>query len=442
MLSAQTPPLPVTLPEDLLPGLRDVLHRALQESPQMISHNLDLAAQEANRYQQAAQLWPSLSGNFNYAYNQSVLTSNANTNTRSSGLVFSVNLYQPIFHWGALEAVKDISHLQIKISERRYAEAYGQLATTLRSQYLSLIAQKVQLRNVRFSIGQTKTAVAVVEDRFKSGTATQDELTNAHLQLDEANLNLDRTVDGFAYSQHLFALTAGVPELSDAAVPDEIPKPVYAADTTAALLRNFVHDGLNNTFEVKIYDYQIRQSDLNYKIAKYRLYPRFDLALGVNEQNQTNATTSAISQTSVLSDYVALAASWNIFDGFATRGARLAALTSKRQAERDRTTYVDQTLAQAHEMERQLEFSARAMSIAEQRFGLSAQAWQRAKDDFKLHNLSQAEMDQATISFYQSQSAIFGARADFLSQWSGYLSLLGIDPVLNNLPASFTSNAK
>ncbi len=82
------------------------------------------------------------------------------------------------------------------------------------------------------------------------------------------------------------------------------------------------------------------------------------------------------------------------------------------------------------------------MAIAERRFQFSEEALQRAKDNFKLHTLSQAGMDQATADFYQAQAGIFATRADFLSSWSGYLSLLNVDPVFNNLSTRFFSNAK
>jgi outer membrane protein TolC len=442
MLSAQTP-LPATLPEDFFPGLRDILLSALQQSPQMISHNLDLASAEANRYQAAAVLWPSIGAGTGVGAGQNAVGLSTLPHTpifESYSYNFSVG--QPLYHWGALQATANIAHLQVQISEHQYADAYGQLATTLRSQYLSLIAQKFQLSNARLSLDQTKASVAVVEDRFKSGMATSDDLTNAHLGLDDANLSIDRATENFVHAKRLFLLMAGLSELADDAIPDEIPKPVYSADTVEALLQSFERAGLHDTFQAQIYDDQIKQSELSYKIAKYRLYPHLDLQLGFSQQNQSQVNGAAVSNNQVFSDSVGVGVGWSIFDGFATRGAKLAALTSKRMNERNLQNYLDQTLEQARESERQLVFSARAMAIAERRFQFSEEALQRAKDNFKLHTLSQAGMDQATTNFYQAQAAIFGARADFLSNWSGYLSLLNVDPVLTNLPTRFFSNAK
>lgn len=299
------------------------------------------------------------------------------------------------------------------------------------------------MRNARFSLGQTKASVALVEERFKANAATSTDVTNAHLQLDETNLAIDRAVEGFAHSKRMLLLTAGLSGLSDDTIPEEIPKPVYSAEAAPALMEDFVREGVNKTFLAQVYDCEIRQSDLNYKVAKHRqLYPRFDLQMGASDQNQTNASANAVSQVGVLSEYVGVGASMDIFDGFATRGAKLAALASKRSAERNRQNYLDQTLEQARNLEQQVEFSDRALAITEKHFELSEESLQRARDNLKLGTSSQADVDQATASFYQWQAAVFGARADFLSNWSSYLSLLGIDPVLNNLPASFTSNAK
>jgi outer membrane protein TolC len=443
MLGAQTPPLPATLPEDFFPGLRDILHSALQQSPQMISQNLNLASAEASRYQAAAGQWPSIGAGTSYGAGQNAIGINTVPHTSVfQTYTYSFSVGQPLYHWGALQAATDIAHLQVQISEHQYAQAYGQLATTLRSQYLSLIAQKFQLSNAHLSLDQTKAAVALVEDRFKSAAATSDDVTNAHLQLDDANLSIDRATENFAHAKRLFLLIAGLSELADDAIPDEIPKPVYSAETVEALLQNFESGGAHSTFQAQIYDDQIKQSELNYKIAKYRLYPHLDLQLGFSQQNQSQVSGSTVANNQVFSDNVGVGVGWSIFDGFATRGAKLAALTAKRQAERDRQTYFDQTLEQAREGERQLVFSARAMAIAERRFQFSEEALQRAKDNFKLHTLSPSGMDQATASFHQAQAGIFAARADFLSSWSGYLSLLNIDPVFNNLSTRFFSDAK
>jgi outer membrane protein TolC len=451
LLRAQIPPLPATLPEDFLPGLRDILRSALQQSPQMITHDIDLAAQEANRYQQAAQEWPNLSGAIDYLDNQSkVSNSSANStpSTATKGFYYNLSLNQPIYHWGALQAATDIAHLQIKISESQYASAYAQLATTIRLQYLSLIMQKIQIRNTRFALDQAKASFAAVQEKFKTKAVTQGELDDAKLAVDDASLAMDRTTEEFVHAKRLLLLVAGLAELSDDAVPEEIPKPVYPPAASAAFLQDFERDGLSKTFQAQVYDYQIRQSELTYKIAKYRLYPRIDLSAGISEQNQTqvvqNSTTgqSTVYQNPIFSQNVALAANWSIFDGFATRGAKLAALASKRTNERNLQTYLDQTIEQARYLERQVEFSARALALAEERFAGGDEGIKQAKDNLKLGTGSQAAVDQATAGFYQAQALVFSARIDFFWHWSDYVSLLGIDPVLNSLPAHFTSNAK
>jgi outer membrane protein TolC len=449
-LSAQTPPLPATLPEDLLPGLRQILHAAMEQSPQMVARNVEIAAQEANRYQQVAPEWPSVSSGFGYIdYHSAVSVGKtfASSSASSQGPIYNLILTQPIYHWGALQAAADIGHLNVKISERQYADGYRQLAATIRSQYLSLIIQKVQMRNLRFALDQTKTSLGVVEARFKNGAATSSDETNAHMAVDDTSLALDRTAEDFAHAKRLLQLTVGLTELSDDSVPEEIPKPVYSAAAPPTLLQDFERDGVHKTFQAQVYDYQIRESELNYKIAKYRLFPRLDLGFSLSEQYQAQGVSltngqAGITEKQYFYNDVTLSASWNIFDGFATRGAKLAALASKRANERNLQTYLDQTLEQARYMGRQVEFSARALALTEERFGFAVGNLQRVKDNLKLGVGSQGDVDQATANFYQWQAIAFSARIDFFSRWSDYLSLLNIDPVLNNIPAYFNSNAK
>ena len=195
---------------------------------------------------------------------------------------------------------------------------------------------------------------------------------------------------------------------------------------------------MRDTFQAQVYDDEIRQSELSYKIAKYRLYPHLDLALGFGQQNQSQVNGNSVSHNQVFSDTAGVGVSWSIFDGYATRGAKLAALTSKRVAERERQTYLDQTLEQARESERQ------SSSFPPGPWPLRSGAFNSTK---KLCNgpriissctlLSQAGLDQATGWFPPGASRDLYARADFLSSWSGYLSLLNVDPVLNNLPDPF-----
>lgn len=442
LLGAQTAPLPATLPEDLLPGLGEVLHGALQQSPQMISRNIDLASQEANRYQQAALQWPSLGGTAYYTENKSAVSNNPNSSTRNRGFFYNLNLNQPIYHWGALQAATDIAHLQIKISESQYADAYRQLAMTIRSQYLSLIVQKVQLRNARYAFQLAQAALATMEERFKNGSAMASDVSGFRSAMEEASLAADRATEDFRHSKRLLLLTAGLAALNDDNIPEEIPKPVYSADAAAAFMQRTAREDLSKTFQAQVYDDQVKQSALNYKIAKYRLYPKLDLQLGVSEQNQTQVVGNVVTQNPIFFTNVTVAANWSIFDGFATRGAKLAALASKRAAERNRQSYLDQTLEQARDLELQVGFAIRAMALAEERLASYERHLQETRDNLKLGVGSQADVDQAATNFYQVQAAAFGARVEFYARWSEYLSLLDADPVLNNLPARFISNVK
>ena len=57
--------------------------------------------------------------------------------------------------------------------------------------------------------------------------------------------------------------------------------------------------------------------------------------------------------------------------------------------------------------------------------------------DFKLGNLSQDSLNASLDNLNQNEYAAASARADFLSAWSDFVSLVGADPAMGILPARY-----
>jgi outer membrane protein TolC len=180
---------------------------------------------------------------------------------------------------------------------------------------------------------------------------------------------------------------------------------------------------------------QVRVAELNYKVANYRLYPMVGLSASVSQTNTTSASLSSVSQVSVLSAFGGVTINWAIFDGFATRGAKIGALANKRLYERQLQTVTDQLLDQAMSLERQAGFSYRAMSLAQTRAGLSEAALRTARDDAARGQIPESAVEAATGADNYVQMNLLTQRADFLSRWAEFISTTGHDPILQQLPA-------
>jgi hypothetical protein len=197
-----------------------------------------------------------------------------------------------------------------------------------------------------------------------------------------------------------------------------------------AILTGFVGDGVESTFQSQVYQMSIQQQDLNYSIAKVRLLPKVNASASIGYQNYI---TGAASQVGSQFEAYSAVASWTIFDGFATKSAKLSALLAKRMAERNRKTYIDASIDMMTYMRHELDFSSRAMSIAEVQYSLIEAGVKRLSQDKVLGYASQASIDTGTLDLYGYTSQRAYARSDYLDRWTEFVSLAGVDPALDNI---------
>jgi outer membrane protein TolC len=428
---AEAPSLDGTMPEDLLPGLRPLLKEAVERSPNTITASIGVASAEANRYLDASGLWPSAS--LNSSYQDTTETVSHSTNSTSRGLFYSGGIYQPIFQWGALKNQAAIGNLGLKVAERQYAEAYRLLAVSIREQYLGLIGKNIQLRNAQFNLKIAQESLAAENAKFEAGSVSQADLGNYRMIQEQAQLDEDRSQEDFDYAKRVFTRLVGIDNLDSASIPLELPHFEPPAPTADAVLAGFVGDGVESTFQNQVFKLYIKQNELSYTIAKVRLLPKLTASASYSYSNQTSTNGVSISQVGVQSESYALAANWSIFDGFATRGAKLAALEGKRSYERQRQTYVDSMIDQVTYMRHGLGLSARAMSIAEVRYNLLEAEVKRLGQDRALGYASQASIDAGTLDLYATDFQRAYARTDLYDRWTEFVSLAGIDPALGNI---------
>lgn len=430
-LRAEAPPVTGTLPEDYIPELKPLLKTAVERSPNTIMAAIAVAQQEATKMAQYAILWPSM--NLNSAYQGTRESESHIAPSTSTGLVYSANVSQPVFQWGAYKNQAAMGDLGVKIAEKQYAEAYRQLALSIRNQYLMLISKKIALRNAQFAQKINQEAMDAAQVKFDSGSISQAEVMGYKTNLEQAQLASDRAQADYDYTKRMFTRLVGIDDLADDSVPIMIPHPEYSKAVADAVLVGFVGNGIESTFQSQVYELSIKQQDLTYKVAKVRLLPKFTANATYSYSNYTSVSSNTISQLGVTSEAYSLGANWPIFDGFATRSAKLSALEAKRLLEREKKSYVDSTIDTITYMRHQVDFSARSMSFSEVHNALIGAEVKRFNDDQKLGYGSQATIDAGMQTLYATEFEMAYARADYLNQWTSFISLAGLDPALENI---------
>lgn len=436
-MRAQPADVTGTLPEDLFPALRPILVDALKKSPRTLAADIEIALQEARALQTASQRLPRLGGDINFSQNQTAVSGNTSTQNRDSGLFYRIEIGQALFHWGAIKNDVDRQKISVAIAQKNFAEAYRLVLLTLRQGYLELVGKKAFLVQQRHRQKIRETALALDEEKLSRGLVAPGYVEGQRLTVREQELDVKRSEVLFEAARRVFARAAGIADISEAEIPDSIPRPSYSGNTASAALAAMLRDGGRSSFEAQVYALQVREADLSYRIARVRLLPKFNASAGYYLENTTNATEFMVEQHGVERRSAAVGASWSIFDGFATRGAKREALASKRSAERRLATAGEDALERAQALERLLKIEATAMEFAEVRSAIATEALRRQTEEVTAGTLPPSAIEEAQSNVLLATANDALARANYLRTWSEFVSVVGIDPILNTLPPRY-----
>ena len=421
-----------TLPEDYLPGLKTILANAFNRSPRMVAREYERVIQEARLTMAKSARLPNLGGNFDYGLTQTATASNTSSRSRNTGAQYSFNLGQSVFHWGAIKNEIEISKIGVHLTSKDSARIYQEVALTLRKAYLALIVQKARLLHARDGLQLVKGDVAIAKTRKEDGTISGGVLAGEELRLREAELQVGRSTAEFESSRRSFARVAGLPDLPEEAIPAEIPEPKYEENLVAALTAKTLRENARSTLEWEIFDMKLRQAQLRQKIVNTRLLPKFGIGAGYSLRNNTYVNGPTVNQEAVTEQRFAVSGLWNIFDGFATGGAKREAAAARRALEHRKTVEIEELLQTVQQLERTLKIDAEQLQVADIRHGIARGAEELMAEGVKLGSLAKGNLERGRVNTMQAYATALEARAVFLGRWAELVSTAGEDPVLSN----------
>ena len=419
------------LPEDVFPALRPILEQAAQQSPQMVSRNLELLAADGDLKQAKAGLYPSLGGFYQYSQTTDQREDIVDS-LKTDKTYYNITLTQPLFQWGERVNNAKIGKIIRDIADENYSEAYRLLANQIRASYLSLIMSKIGINNATHGLKLAEEALASAEDRLQKKVISEGAIFQTRIAADQARLADETAAWNFELSKQDFSKLTGQPAPSDYAIPSEIPGLIESKDKVDALLTRFLSQEKPETAAVRIARKQVLVNELTYKNQRTRQRPKLSFVAGISQDEQSY--TSNIAQKYGLeSKYVGLQVSWNIFDGFATRGAVASALARKRMAEH---TYKEltETLAQdARKAAKAVDLAQRQLAISERLLNNAGNFLSYTKDELKRGQSSEAEINAAQAGYNATKSSTNSSRYIYLMRVSEFLSLIAEDPMVGKI---------
>jgi Outer membrane protein len=438
-VSAQAPSsLPV--PEDYFPGLKSLLETALQQSPRMVARNAEEAISEAARREIRAGQLPTIGGYasyYPYARERRGEAPDPVTVGNNEKVAYNFSLNQAVFHWGALRNNTKIAELRQKMAEGSTAEAYRMLVEQIRAQYLALVVSKMSLTRARFNQQVAEDALALARSRRERNVISEADLFTPTIAAEQARLTTDRVEFEYENGRVYLGKLCGLEAIPDEQIPAEIPAVSPDSAEVERVISSFTGQGEPDTFYMRNLRRGIEVEKLSYKIADTRLKPKVNAQVGVSQDEQTFAFGTNTSRYKIQSTYAGVSINWTIFDSFATRQSKIASLTRRRELERAYKEQAGDLLRTVQNQKRLLEFSARALAIAEKLLGSSENGVRVAEEDLSRGVGSQASVDAARLHLYTRRLEAYAARNDYLLKVSNLLSTTLNDPALNLLPAKY-----
>ncbi|WP_414663826.1 TolC family protein [Horticoccus sp. 23ND18S-11] len=432
-LRAQPAELAGTMPEDYLPDLKRILATAMNRSPLVIAPLFEMELRDIYRIRDRAARLPSLRGDLNYGSTEVSESGNSSSRSRDQGFFYNLGMGQALYHWGALKNQTAISRINQLIAAKSFEKAYRELAVLLRQSYLTLIVQQAKLRQGREALRIQGESLAVMRERLALGGVSSAEVAGAELAKREADLEIAKLDADLISARRTFARLAGIGELSEDALPTDIPRPAFSAALATVLTATLLRDHAGSTLEAEIYDLKIQEAMKRYDIAKVGLLPKFNLGAGYSLENNTTVNGNAVGQRAVARQTVNVSANWNIFDGFATRAAKLEAKLAQRSMAARREAELQELLETVQSLERQLKLDAEQLELVEIRRGMAVETRRRAEEEATFGTLPKGDIERARVGILLADAKALEARAALLVRWSQFVALATDDPVLNSL---------
>jgi outer membrane protein TolC len=422
-----------TMPEDYLPGLKTILADSRHRSPEMVARSFEHVIQEARFTMAKSARLPNVGGNFDYGITQTATASNTSSQSRNTGAQYSFNVGQALFHWGAIKNEIEISRLNLTATSKETAKLYRDTSVALRKAYLALIVEKARLQQGREAFALLEKEVEVAKTKKADGTISGAALAGEELRLRETRLQVDRANEEFEMSRRRFSRAAGMREtIAEDAIPDDIPRPANQEALAAVITAQLLKDNAKTTIEAEVYDIRLQEAVRRQKIVATRLLPKFGLGASYSLRNNTYVNGVVVNQEAVTEERYAVSGSWNIFDGFATGGAKREAAANRRALEHRKSMEIDQLLQTVQQLERSVRLDAEQLVLAETRHGIATTGYELIKEGIELGNLPKSDLQRGQLGVMDARATNLLARATYLGRWAELVATAGFDPVLNN----------
>lgn len=374
-----------------MPELRQLLAETRENAPAVLAREYNV--QEAIGQEQVFAAWqkPNLTVNARIlgAYEYRDDLEGQETRALYDG---NVTGRQPIYHWGRLEAYRNVGRLRREQAELEKARTAEESLWRIREQFFSCIVARERLTVANYGRQWAREWLAAQEEMLRSGRTTEQKLLEARLQQLQYSERVAQAENAFQRARATLEEITGQPLAESFAQGSTIPELAPLTDEELSELRQRILESAvpNYQRERAALDLQVEKE--NYVAIAARSKPAFDLIAGAYQDQLDNYGSQDRAYRFYF--FTGVQMTWNIFDGWETKGQKMTSLAKQRYAEiqiqraqstvvRERTYLlgeIQQHMLTMGMREQSLELQQQRLALAEkqaQRNEISRQDWLR-----------------------------------------------------------------
>jgi len=416
---------PLYLPESIFPELEEILRVMEEESPEMLVQRARVQAAEAGEEISLAPKWPQVELNLQLT-NRSEFRDSDPTFQNTTQPFGVGRLEQELYHWGALDAFRDIAKFRKAIEENNYRETYRMLALRVRSLYLRLLFARAQIAFYEGEVERFERQLSRNEQQATRGQVTADQLEISRLTVEEAMIELDRVRDEAAMLEEDLRLASGWngpisgPEVK---LMERLRQLENAEAAMAAQMLRSAQAPPSVEFENKQRQLDIEEAE--YVRIRSQNLPLFDFVAEAYQDQIATEGRDNIDRTVVTAF---LRINWYIFDGFQTKYEKIRSKARQRGLEREAEHIAARDELEVERLKNNRKLLERNLRLWERRVAISENALERVQAERDNNTATETDLLAARNELLADRLSLASYRLDLLENSSELLSIFGRDP--------------
>ncbi len=330
----------------------------------------------------------------------------------------SVTGRQPIYHWGRLEAYRKVGRLRREQAELEKAHTLEESLWRIREQFLACIVAREKLAVAKSGQQWAGEWLAAQEEMLRNGRTTEQKLLEARLQQLQYSERAAQAENAFRRARATLEEIAGRPIEESFAEGLTIPALAPLTEQELAEIRQRILQAEAPNYQRERAELDLRAEKENYVAIAARAKPVFDLIAGAYQDQLDNYGSQDRAYRFYF--FTGVQMTWNIFDGWETKGQKMTSLAKQRYAEiqiqRARSTAVRERTHLLGEIQQQM----LTMQMREQSLALQQQRLALAEKQAQRNEISRQDWQRLQLEAEETRVQLWESRAHY---WAGLCRL-------------------